>query len=248
MKYVSVEEAVGLPGLRIAFTRGVPSPWGLAARTIFELKGIDYVAVAQEAGAPNEALRAWTGQTSAPVAVLDGERPRSSWFELLLLAERLRPAPRLIPLDEDERTMMFGLCHEISAEDGLGWNLRLLLMERPGSLSSARMRAKYTVGGSLEDARRRVNAIVGLLARKLTEQAASGSSFFVGDALSAADIYWTAFSNLLSSMPRDICVAPDYYSALGEFGSTHLDQPLPSILIEHRDRILRDHFALPIQF
>ena len=34
--YVSVEQAIVLPGLRIAFSRGVPGPWGEAVRAIFD--------------------------------------------------------------------------------------------------------------------------------------------------------------------------------------------------------------------
>ena len=89
--YVSVEQAIAMPGLRIAFSRGVPGPWGEAVRAIYDIKGIDYVAVEQQPGQPNEALQAWTGQSSAPVAMLDDDRPRVNWHEMLVLAEQLAP-------------------------------------------------------------------------------------------------------------------------------------------------------------
>jgi len=128
MDYLTVAEARTLPGLRVAFTRGVPGPWGVSAMAILDLKQIPYVAVAQEAAGANEELREWTGQNSAPVAMYENERPRSGWAEILMLAERLAPEPRLVPADQELRTAMFGLCHELWAEDGLGWNLRLLIM------------------------------------------------------------------------------------------------------------------------
>ena len=128
MHYVSVAEARKLQGLRIAFTRGFPGPWSIAAKAMLDVKGIPYTPVLQEAGAPNTELKEWTGQTSAPVIMLNDERPRSHWSEILLLAERIIPEPGLIPEDEDERALMFGLSHELCGEDGLGWTLRELVM------------------------------------------------------------------------------------------------------------------------
>ena len=73
--YVSVEQAIAMPGLRIAFSRGVFGPWSEAVRAIYDIKRIDYVAVEQRPGEPNEALQRWTGQSSAPVAMLDANGP-----------------------------------------------------------------------------------------------------------------------------------------------------------------------------
>ncbi len=44
LQYRSFEEIVAHPGLRIVLVKGVPSPWGQAAKTIFEIKGLEYVA------------------------------------------------------------------------------------------------------------------------------------------------------------------------------------------------------------
>jgi hypothetical protein len=44
LQYRSFEEIIDHPGLRIVMVKGVPSPWGQAAKTIFEIKGLDYVA------------------------------------------------------------------------------------------------------------------------------------------------------------------------------------------------------------
>ena len=48
--YLSVEEAISLKGLRLVLTRGVPGPWGEAAKAILHVKNIPYVRVAQTAG------------------------------------------------------------------------------------------------------------------------------------------------------------------------------------------------------
>ena len=44
LQYRSFEEIIDHPGLRIVLVKGMPSPWGQAAKTIFEIKGLDYVA------------------------------------------------------------------------------------------------------------------------------------------------------------------------------------------------------------
>jgi hypothetical protein len=128
-EYLDPEEARDLPGLRLVLTTGVPGPWGEAAKSIFHVKKIDYVPVRQSGGMANEALEAWTGQTNAPQAVLDDERARSGWAEILFLAERLAPEPRLIPGDPRDRALCFGLSHEICGEEGLGWTRRHQILQ-----------------------------------------------------------------------------------------------------------------------
>ncbi|HVN28665.1 MAG TPA: hypothetical protein VMT64_09280 [Candidatus Binataceae bacterium] len=44
LQYRNFAEIVDHPGLRIVLVKGVPSPWGQAAKTIFEVKKLDYVA------------------------------------------------------------------------------------------------------------------------------------------------------------------------------------------------------------
>jgi glutathione S-transferase len=247
LTYISVEEAVPLSGLRVAFTEGVPGPWGVGARAILEYKNIPFAAVTQVAGEPNDALQRWTGQNSAPVAVYNEERPRASWAEIIVLAERLAPQPALIPENEDERALMFGLGHEICGEDGLGWNIRVMMMEARGRDPNSLLIKKYDTGEGIEHARARANAILAMLARRLEAQAARGSRTLVGNALSAVDFYWTAFSHLLRGFPETACDMPDWYRNLGALVLARLD-PIPESLFEHRDRVLRDHMRCPFKF
>jgi glutathione S-transferase len=249
--YVSVERAVAMPGLRIAFSRGVPGPWGEAVRAIFDIKRIDYVAVEQQPGQPNQALQAWTGQSSAPVAMLDDDRPRVNWHEMLVLAEQLSPQPRLIPASEDERALMLGLCHAIASEDGFGWAIRELLFERlapADETTRARMRRKFQNRVGADHSIERVRSILAMLARRLEAQATMGSGYLIGDALTAADIYWTTFSNLVAAIPAEQCPMPEFYRELARSAVSELGFGAPEILIRHRDRILGDHFILPMWF
>ncbi|HEY6353442.1 MAG TPA: hypothetical protein VIY30_03050, partial [Burkholderiaceae bacterium] len=106
-QYLSVEDAIGRAGLRMVVVGGVPSPWGEAAKGIFHIKDLPWVAV--RLAYDSDALKQWAGQRSGPVAIYDDERPRAGWAEILLLAERLAPAPALLPADAAERAQVFGL-------------------------------------------------------------------------------------------------------------------------------------------
>jgi hypothetical protein len=125
-QYVSVEDATGRSGLRMVVVGDVPSPWGEAAKGIFHIKGLQWLAV--RLAYDSDALKDWAGQRSGPIAIFDNERPRSGWAEILLLAERLAPAPSLLPADAAERALVFGLAHEICGEAGLGWSRRLQMV------------------------------------------------------------------------------------------------------------------------
>src|SRR6187455_3807690 len=100
-QYVSVEEAIPRPGLRMVVVGKVPSPWGEAAKNIFHLKRIDFAAV--RLVYDSEALKSWAGQLNGPVAILDDEPPRSGWEEILMLAERLSVNPPLLPAESRSR-------------------------------------------------------------------------------------------------------------------------------------------------
>jgi glutathione S-transferase len=249
LTYIGVAEARGRKGLRLVLTQGIPAPWGMAARVLYEIKKIPFVAVTQAAGAGNEELVAWTGHNSAPVAMYDDERPRALWSEQLMLAERLSAEPPLIPADQDQRAEMIAMCHEICAEDGLGWNLRNLIFEagREAGQEMPQMIHKYGSGTTAGYCKQRVNQILGMLGRRLEAQRAKGRQFLVGDRLSAADIYWTAFSNLMSPMADELVEVPDYYKAFGVPCMAAVEVPV-NALFEHRDRIACDYFDAPLRF
>jgi glutathione S-transferase len=250
MDYISVEDAIALPGLRLVLTRGTPGPWGQAVKAIFHLKNIPYVAAAQEVGEPNEALQRWTNQNSAPVAVYNDERPRTRWNEILLLGERLSPEPRLIPNDSADRAMMFGLCHELCEEDGLGWNRREILFQMMAAAGAPRevLVRKYSSGYESAHIRQRIIDILKMLTARLQSQQAAGSAYLVGMTLSAADIYWAAFSILFAPPPPEICPMTDGMRAFFATNAPEILAALDPQLIAHRDRIFSEAFALPMSF
>src|SRR3954469_14577147 len=124
-QYVSGEEAISRPGLRMVVVGHVPSPWGESAKSIFHVKGLDFAAV--RLVYDNDALARWAGQRSGPVVVYGNEPPRSGWAEILMLAERLAPSPPLLSLEPNARGLAIGLANDFCGERGLGWSRRLQL-------------------------------------------------------------------------------------------------------------------------
>src|SRR5258707_4029123 len=96
LKYATIQEAKQMAGLRLILgAYAVPGPWREACKGIFHVKKIPYTSVtaAGQDGSPRELIE-WTAQSSAPVAIWNDQRPRSTWVEQLYLAERLAPGPR----------------------------------------------------------------------------------------------------------------------------------------------------------
>lgn len=253
LDYRPLDDIIRHKGLRLVLVRGMPSPWGQAAKTIIEIKKLDYVVAPQDPGGTNDALLAWSGQTSGPVVAWADEAPRHHWLDILMLLERLAPTPSLLPADATQRALMIGLSHEICGERGLGWNRRLQLFA-PAMESGnppegvARMCAKYGYSPSaLQEASGRTVDILQALARQLEAQYARGVKFFVGDAVSALDIYWVTFMNLLDPLPADICPMPEAYRPGFKVSDPAIKAALAPILVEHRDRIFKAYFRNPME-
>jgi glutathione S-transferase len=253
LQYRSFEEMIDHSGLRIVLVKGMPSPWGQAAKTIFEIKGLDYVAAPWLPGEPNDNIVAWSGEASAPIVAWDKEKPINRWIDILYLAERLAPKPSLIPADATQRALMIGLSHEICGEMGIGWNRRLQLFapayasgNPPAGVS--RMAGKY--GYNENDAKaagERTAESLRALAIQLESQYARGVHYFVGDALSALDIYWTAFANLLDPLPKEQCPMPEASRPRFTVTDPIVKAALDPQLLEHRSRIFREHFRNPME-
>ncbi|HXY96351.1 MAG TPA: hypothetical protein VEH00_05195 [Steroidobacteraceae bacterium] len=251
-EYIGVEEARTRAGLRMVVVGDLPSPWGEAAKGILHVKGIPWAAV--RLVYDSEPLREWAGQRSGPVAIYDDERPRAGWDEILLLAERLAPAPALLPTDPAERALLFGISHEICGEAGLGWSRRLQLIH--AGLQSAggfpAPVAKYLgkkYGYRPETglaAAARVAALLGMLASRLKSQHANGSRYYLGHSLTAVDIYSAAFMALFHPLPQAQCAMSASTRAAFETRDAQTAAALDPILLEHRDLMYAQHLELPL--
>ncbi len=249
---VSLTEARSLPGLRLLAITGVPSPWTQAALGILHVKGVPYALVHATRDDPPGSLEAWTGQASYPVAVFDDEPPRDGWAEILLLAERLTSAPALIPFAPEERSLFFGLCHEIAGEMGFGWCQRLIMIARgihndPPDPMSSYLGGKYGFNDvHAAQAEQRVHDILRMLSQRLADQRAAGHRYLMGEQLTALDIYWATFCNLVSPLPPEKMPMAPPIAAMFSSNDPVVAELLGQGLLEHRDFIYDEHLVLPV--
>jgi len=248
-EYIDIDTAKQMRGLRLVLTAGVPgAPWTEAAKAVFDVKKIPYVRIAQRPGVTDAALREWTGHANAPIAIYEDERPRAGWLEILHLAERLAPTPRLIPQASRDRVLMFGLANELMSEDGLVWCRRLMMFDGMGNSGFAKLRGR-DYGYTPEDARRapqRVLDVLALFAEQWKAQRALGKRYLVGDALSALDLYWATMVAIVAPLPPDACPMPDGLRQAYMGTPEHIRATLDPALLEHRDFIYRTYLTLPI--
>ena len=245
---ISIREARGKPGLRLVLLKGFPSPWSQAAKGIFDYKRIAWTPVHSLRGDPEDALLDWTGQNSYPAAMYQDEEPRSGWAEILLLAERLAPSPALIPAEPERRATLFGYAHEICGEMGLGWCLRLqsihagLSAESPDPISQF-LADKY---GYRDDAHpvahTRVVEILGALDTLL---ARNGGDYLLGE-LTALDIYWATFCNLISPLPPELLPMPEALRRMFTATDPATLAATTPALLSLRDRVYEGHLTLPV--
>ncbi len=251
-RYVSVEEAIARDGLRMVVVGGVPSPWGEAAKGILHIKRIDWSAV--RLAYDSEPLKQWAGQRSGPVAVYDEEAPCAGWREILMLAERLAPIPPLLPADATARALVLELAHGICGEGGLAWSRRLQLVHagRNGAGGFPARVAAYLgkkYGHSDEagvSSSERVVEMLGRLASRLKAQHEAGSSYYVGDALSAADVYAATCMALFRPLPQDVCAMDAVTRAAFETADARTEAALDPLLFAHRDMMYARHLELPL--
>lgn len=253
MHYVSVAEAREMRGLRLALSAGTPGPWGEAAKAVLMLRNVPFTPVHQHIMRANEELVAWTGFRNAPVAVYNDEPGLAGWIEILMLAERLGSGLSLLPEDELERMLALGICAGICSPGGFGWERRLTMMGsgpslRPGGRPEVMTLAYGVREGVGEQATARVIAILEGLSRLLARQRAAGSEYFVGDRLTAADVYWACFAILIEPLPDETCpMSPEMRAVYANITPEIAAAADPSLLA-HRDMVWQRHIGLPMEF
>ena len=258
MEYISIEKAKSLGGLRLVLTGGVPGPWSEAAKGLFRVRGVDYAPVFQEGGGANEAILAWTGHRNAPTAMYNDEAARVTPVEMINLAELLGSGPSLVPDAIAERVTMFGLLNEIAGEQGFAWSARTLMfaamVENAGeaAMASNPMLADYHFDATeVATAPAKIIAVLERLSQQLSAQSAAGSRYLVGERLSALDIYWACFSQMLDPLPPEVNPMPDYLYGIWGLTAKAIEsagfQP-DSALLEHRDYIFPTYLTWPLDF
>ena len=79
------------------------------------------------------------------------------------------------------------------------------------------------------------------------DQRQRGSSYLIGDALTALDVYWAYFSQILRTLPQEQCPMPRGLRKSYELCAEAMGEIDP-ILIEQRDWIYANHLRLPLTF
>jgi glutathione S-transferase len=147
-----------------------------------------------------------------------------------------------------------GLVNEIAGDGGFAWNARLLMLhagamaQGPEVAQKNPMYAEYQYDPSqIEDTKVLIESFLEDFAALIKTQYDNGSRYLVGSSLTAADVYWAYFSNMLQSLPPEQNPMPDglrqSWAVLGK-----AVQGWDPILIEHRDRIFEEHLILPLSF
>jgi glutathione S-transferase len=254
-EYVDVEQAVAISGLRVVLPPGIPGPWAEAVKGILHVKKIPFTRVRHDRGNYAPLVR-WTAQSSAPVMVYNDERPRSAWSDQLFLAERLQPNPSLVPLNIEERIVMFGLSNELCGENGFGWSRRLMLIHAAVTDSNAADEArkgmltfgsKYGYSPAIAAAApARVAQIVERLGERLESQRSRGARFLIGERLSALDIYWAVFAALIEPLPENLCPMPSELRRRYTCEDPVVRAAITPQLLAHRDFIYHEYLELPV--
>ena len=251
-QYLSVDEAISRRGLRMVVVGQVPSPWGEAAKGIFHVKRIDFAAV--RLVYDNDALKSWAQQLSGPVAILDDEPPRSGWAEILMLAERLAPAPALLPLEPLARARALRLADDFCGQNGLGWHRRLQLVH--AGLNNAGgfperiagyLGQKY--GYAPADATHsatRVHELLSGFAAVLRAQRDAGHEYYLGAEFSAVDIYSATFMAMFKPLAEEQCAMHPGVRRGLEYLDGSTTAALDPLLLEHRDLVYSRHLELPL--
>ena len=251
MNYVSINEAKADAGLRLVVNAGVPGPWSESAKALFRHHQVRFLAVPQIPAAANDDLVEWTGHRNAPIALYSTEAPITRALELVQLAERLGSGPSLLPQTRSARIQVTGWIHEIAGEAGFGWCARHLIFDTWARQMNSEVRAANPMFAAygydenrqesmLESAQFFLRDLAGALKTSTT-------GYLIGDQLTAADLYWAYFSNLLAPLPD--AVNPMQASSRSAYEIPgQLLVGYDPVLLAHRDFIFQAHLQQPLDF
>ena len=256
INYLDFEQIQQQSGLRMVVVKGLPSPWSEAAKSIFHIKQLKWTACYHDPS--NREMSAWTGSRSAPVAIYNNEAPLESWLDILLLAERLEPDTPLLPKDPIQKDNAIELCRKICDEMGLGWCRRLDSVHKglngqdikegayPKHIANYLAKkygyqqaqgphyGEYTI------------SILKLLSDTLKAQHDKGNTYYLGDTISAVDIYSATFMACFQPLPENQCAMSAPIRAVFEALDEKTKAALDPVLLTHRDFIYAQHLVLPL--
>ena len=254
IKFISLEEAASMEkGTRVTFVPGVQAMFSEALKNICYVKKVPLIRVLhpimgvdEKTGEDRQAkLYELTSQTSLPTMFHDKERPRNVWIEQLDLAERIgsKDSPRLIPDKFELRADMLGLCAVVLGEDGLTWNMRILIDSPLGQ--------KYGYSEEASSAApKKIAEVITLIDKRLEAQEKQGSRYLVGNELTAVDIYWATMSMTVLPVPLEVMPKTKQNQGMLMFFAANSEIPeIANVLTErikdHQQYILTTYCETP---
>ena len=254
IKFITLEESASMEkGTRVTFVPGVQAMFSEALKNICYVKKVPLIRVLhpimgvdEKTGEDRQAkLYELTSQTSLPTMFHDKERPRNVWIEQLDLAERIgsKDSPRLIPDKFELRADMLGLCAVVLGEDGLTWNMRILIDSPLGQ--------KYGYSEEASSAApKKIAEVITLIDKRLEAQEKQGSRYLVGDELTALDIYWATMSMTVLPVPLEIMPKTKQNQGMLMFFAANSEIPeIANVLTEriktHQQYILTTYCETP---
>ena len=253
-EFITLEEAASMEeGTRVTFAPGMQAMFSEALKNICYVKKVPLtrvlhpnMGVDKETGEDRQAkLYELTSQSSLPTMFHDKERPRNVWIEQLALAERIGAVDslKLIPDNFEHRVEMFGLCAVVLGEDGLTWNMRILIDSPLGQKYGYSEEASSAAPGKIAE-------VISLIDSRLAAQEKNGSRYLVGDSLTAVDIYWATMSMTILPVPLEIM--PKTQQNQGMLGFFEMNSKIPEIadaltkrIQEHQQYILTTYCETP---
>ncbi len=79
-------------------------------------------------------------------------------------------------------------------------------------------------------------------------QRALGSRFFIGNALSALDVFWATFAAMLEPLPQEVCGMDEMLRVGYTLRDPEVRKAADPLLLEHRDFIYQEYLQLPMDF
>ncbi|MGR3635752.1 MAG: glutathione S-transferase family protein [Shimia sp.] len=249
LEFVGTAEGMAAEGLRVTIVRGVPSPWGEAVKGVLHVKAIDWQPVSFDGQDPQQTE--WTGEVSAPTAILDGEAPKATVRAIIELAERLAPEPALLPADGVLRARVLQMGDDLMGDGGLAWSRRLQLvhygMTSKGGFAggvAACLAAKYGYIASMGDSYG--PRVVSLLEEFSEILASSKGPYLLEDVMTAADIQLACVMALFAPLPDDVCAMHPKGRASFETLDAEIKAALAPNLLAHRDDMYAQHLETPL--
>jgi glutathione S-transferase len=92
----------------------------------------------------------------------------------------------------------------------------------------------------------RVADVLRMLASRLKEQRQAGSRYYIGDALTAVDIYSATSMAMFVPLPPEQCQMDGPTRAAFELRDPQIEAALDPILFQHRDLIFAERLELPL--